>query len=178
MITVRIMEESERCAVGTFVNWVMRVQYGCNAHALPGEVLLAEEGRVLVGAIGLSFSAGNPFPLERFYEFTREAMHALSLERKNAAQFGRWVAVAPYAADLLIHAAVRHAMRAGCAWGIGEAKPAVARRFARTGVPLARLSAGVAFSRVPHEVLRYYATPPHPSVYMFPLEAIHREPPP
>ena len=185
MITVKKMESHEKQEVVLFVNRAMREEYGCDAHALPATVFIARDsvvpgGEALVGAIGMSMGRDGPLPVEQLFLVDHDAFNRglfgcagsaqdMFFHRGEMAQFGRWVASVPGVAAMLIRAAVGHAREHDCAWGIGEAKPAVARHFDRMGIRTVRVPGRAILRNVPPNVLPYYTTAPLPGVYLFPL---------
>ncbi|HEX4104225.1 MAG TPA: hypothetical protein VHZ04_01975 [Candidatus Paceibacterota bacterium] len=189
MIVVKKMEPGQKERVIRFINQAMREEYHCDAHVLPEVVFVAcQQIRTgedeLVGVIGLSLGKNGSLPLERFYEADQAfsapvgsrgpsgaavSTREIFSRRTEAAQFGRWVAEVPRAAEMLVHAAAGYARENGCMWGIGEAKPAVARHFALMGIKVVRIPGRIVFRNIPPNVLPYYTTPPLPGIYVFSL---------
>ncbi len=176
MITIRLMYDGEREEVTRFVNRTMQQQYHCGAHVLLKEVFVATRNNILVGAMALSVDEPI-FSLEKIYTLDRTTFPE-KFERTKAAQLGRWAAVTPLVAQPLLYAAVYHAMRFSCLWGIGEVKPPVIRRFSQMGIRVIRLGATLCLDEIPPSVLPYYLLPPPPvpcAIFLRDAEAALRE---
>src|SRR6185437_13339578 len=151
MIEIRKMEAQESSAVRCFINNAMRIQYGCDAHPLPEIIFAAWDDAMPQGTIGLSLAHDRMFPLEQCYVLDKESAAARMVlaDRAQVVQFGRWVAPNSRLAKMLLGRAVRYAVERGCVWGIGEAKPAVVRRFAQLGIKTILLPGQVNFAGIP-----------------------------
>jgi hypothetical protein len=161
MITVRPMREDERNIVSCFVQRIMRKQYHCDPHPLPAAVFVGFRGDALVGAMALSLSDGEPFPLEEIYALDCGAFPK-GFERTKTVELGRWVAAIPNLSEVLVYATITYALLKGCEWGIGEVKPKVVRRFSRMGLRIVQLSEAPVPELVPAAVRPYYLLPPPP----------------
>ena len=162
MTTIRIMKEHERTRVAALVQDTMHNRYGSDAYALPELVFVAEDDcGALTGAMGLSVSDGEPFHLEETYSFDHKIFPAV-FDRTTIVELGRWVARVPGIAESLLYASILSAIKRGCAWGIGEVKPQVARRFAGFGITVIPLFGTPNLAKIPAGALPYYCSPPSP----------------
>jgi hypothetical protein len=177
MIIVRQMQEHEAPMVADLIQNAMRKAYHCDAYALPKLVFICVRSGELVGAIGLSLSSGEPFPVETIYQLDYGSFPDV-FDRKCIVQLGRWVTNVPDLSEVLIYGAVSYALRHGCRWGIGETKPKVARRFLQMRIRLFPFFGAPMPSRVSVGIRPYYLLPPMPSVWaisLFEAESALRE---
>ncbi|MCL4529400.1 MAG: hypothetical protein M1282_08310, partial [Chloroflexi bacterium] len=75
------------------------------------------------------------------------------------AELGRFAVRVPGIAEGLLYAAILHASRYGCVWGIGEVKPAMMRRYAKMGVVVMPIEGEPIIENVPPGARPYYAPP-------------------
>lgn len=158
---IRHMKEDERNQVACFVAQMMRERYGSEAYMLPELVYTAWYKDGLLGAMAVATSNGEPFHLENLYALDYRTFPDV-FDRLKIVQLGRLAAKAPNISGALIYACILDALRSGHAWGIGELKPYVARRFARMGVTIHVLSGKPVLENIPADALPYYLVPPSP----------------
>ncbi len=158
MVIIRLMHESEQKQVGTFVQTAMRDRYGSDAYALPEVTVTAWREEEPVGTFGLSLSKGLPFHVEELYAIRYETFPDV-FERRKIAEFGRFVAKMPELAEALLYAGIRCALQRGCAWGIGEVRVGMARRYAKIGIAITFLEGKPIFANIPPGALPYYCVP-------------------
>ncbi len=141
--------------------------YNCSPPPPSQCIFTAKQNGEVVGMIALDFDENDaPFRLEKIYDFDRHAT-PFPFERRNIAEFGRWICVIRGISSALMYVATMYAIRRDKLYSLGEFKERIARRAEELGWQVHFVEgACLLFENVSEEERGYYADPPSPRLVM------------